>query len=207
MLLVPSKAFNHCILTLKSCKEPIFGGGGSLLAGDCLHVLCPSSFCLSSFMAFVHSLQWFTLQDFDQSGRWPVWSKCGPISTSDANAAAESNVMMNSHYQWMPSLPLSTGPCLVRERLNAPWLLFKACARRSFLFMLHLLLHLDDILYNCSFYKVMRSYGSDSETTILWNKERVEKHTSPLMKTFLQIFLPFTPIPSKELVVCVNSRQ
>lgn len=75
---------------------------------------------------------------------------------------------------------------------------FQACARRSPLFMLHLLLHLDDILYNCPFYKVMRSYGSDSETTILWNMECVEKHTSPLMKTFLQMFLPFTPLPSKE---------
>lgn len=78
------------------------------------------------------------------------------------------------------------------------WLIFKACARRSPLFMLHLLLHLDDILYNCPFYKVMRSYGSDSETTMLWNMECVEKHTSPLMKTFLQMFLPFTPLPSKE---------
>lgn len=67
---------------LNPVKSPFWGE--SLLARHCLHVLCPSSLCLSSFMAFVHSPQPYTLQDFDRSCRWPVWSKCGPISSSDA---------------------------------------------------------------------------------------------------------------------------
>ncbi len=118
MLLVPSKAFNHCILTLKSCKEPIFWGGGGgdhfwqeivYMCSAPLHSVCHHLWLLSTLCS---DLPCKTLTS-------PVWSKCGPISTSDANAAAESNVMMNSHYQWMPSLPLSTGPCLVRERLSS----------------------------------------------------------------------------------------
>ncbi len=59
MLRVPSKAFNHCFLTLKSCKEPIFflffgGGGGHFwqeivyMCSAPLHSVCHHLWLLST---------------------------------------------------------------------------------------------------------------------------------------------------------------
>lgn len=184
------KGFNHCFLTLKSCKEPILGGitSGRTLFTSALPLFTLSviiyGFCPLS--TAIHAARLWP------SGRW-----CGPISSSDA--------MRQQRAMWWWTAVISRCHLCLCQR-GLAWSGRNWMHRVSFskhvpdvpLSMLHLLLHLDDILYNCPFYKVMRSYGSHSETTILWNMECVEKHTSPLMKTFLQMFLPFTPLPSKE---------
>ncbi len=180
MLLVPSKAFNHCILTLKSCKEPIFWGGG-VTSGRRLFTCALPLFILSVIIYGFCPLSAVIYP----ARLWPVRFE---VSVDPSPLAMP--MQLQRAMWWWTAIISGCHLCLCQQGLAwsgrdwALWLLFKACARRSFLFMLHLLLHLDDILYNCSFYKVMRSYGSDSETTMLWNKECVEKHTSPLMKTF-----------------------
>lgn len=110
---------------------------------------------------------------FVYNGLWALWwggnirkmkafclfSFCATVSTSalflHLPVALESYVMMNVLYQWIPSQPLSAVSRMVRERLNALWLLYKARGKSSpqiplfsIFSMLHLLLHLDSTLCN-----------------------------------------------------------
>lgn len=80
---------------------------------------------------------------------WPV-----DVGVGLSSLASLLGVMMNSRYQWMPSLPVSEALLGQREAECSMAPFQSMCQRCPFLlrvFMLHLLLHLDDILYNCLF--------------------------------------------------------